>query len=67
MTSAPLLPVEEAAKAKKPLEHVIYVCAGTGCRASGAMALAEALEVDALKRYAQQATGEKFLLTPHLG
>jgi hypothetical protein len=31
------------------------------------LTLTEALEVGALKRYAQQATGEKFLLTPHLG
>jgi len=28
--------------------------------------LSEALNVDTLKRYAQQATGEKFLITPHL-
>ena len=28
--------------------------------------LSEALDVDTLKRYAQQATGEKFLITPHL-
>jgi NADPH-dependent curcumin reductase CurA len=28
--------------------------------------LSEALDVETLKRYAQQATGEKFLITPHL-
>jgi len=32
-----------AEKTKAPPEHVIYLCAGTGCRASGAMALAEAM------------------------
>jgi len=34
---------KEAKKLKAPPEHVIYLCAGTGCRASGAMELAEAM------------------------
>ena len=37
---------KEAEKLKAPLEHVIYLCAGTGCRASGAMELAEAMTAE---------------------
>ncbi len=35
--------IGEAKKDHAPLEHVVYLCAGTGCRASGAMALADAM------------------------
>ncbi len=39
----------EAKKLKAPRGHVIYLCAGTGCRAGGAMAVAGAMraEIDA--------------------
>jgi NADH:ubiquinone oxidoreductase subunit F (NADH-binding)/(2Fe-2S) ferredoxin/Pyruvate/2-oxoacid:ferredoxin oxidoreductase delta subunit len=36
----------EAERLKAPAEHVIYLCAGTGCRASGALALAEAMRAE---------------------
>jgi len=36
----------EARKRKAPPEHVIYLCAGTGCRASGAMDLAGAMKAE---------------------
>jgi NADH-quinone oxidoreductase subunit F len=37
---------KEASELKAPPEHTIYLCAGTGCRASGAMALAEAMKAE---------------------
>ncbi len=35
---------DDAKKTKAPLANVIYLCAGTGCRASGALQLAHAMQ-----------------------